>query len=387
MNLKKYIINIILIFVTIMCFGLSIGYCNELKRPEKVTNFYLDNKDYNLSIIKDYIDNENNILGCTAWKQIDDTVLINEETNREAIVDVIKIYGNSYNIIEGDKIFLGDVEGCLVDKEAAYNLFGGTNVIGNTIKYENRELTIRGIHNGVKNTVVMQFDNNEDELLDGISVNSEKSAENISTILSIKNNGVSNELYTGCASFFMNLLPIIMLIISLYKILKAAFSRRKMPVKCMLYILIALISTVVLVRISGINISIPYEIIPNKWSDFTYWSQLFEVYKEQIQSVLYMKKYNIDIYYIELAVKSIFYSIISLITFIIFIRRMNIETIREVVRVIILIIIIEAIVIYRVNVSNNMLLGGTIIWALYPYFILINNYKIIGRRVLTYFDL
>ena len=45
--------------------------------------------------------------------------------------------------------------------------------------------------------------------------------------------------------------------------------------------------------------------IPNKWSDFDFWSKMAKEYKEKFEYVLYMKKYGVDIYNIENLLNSI----------------------------------------------------------------------------------
>ncbi|MFR5403889.1 MAG: hypothetical protein ACLTGX_12430 [Clostridium sp.] len=70
-------------------------------------------------------------------------------------------------------------------------------------------------------------------------------------------------------------------------------------------------------KVTNIKISIPLDMIPNKWSDFDFWSKMGKEYKEKIEYVLYMKKYGVDIYNIENLLKSALYSIFTIILFVI----------------------------------------------------------------------
>ena len=65
--------------------------------------------------------------------------------------------------------------------------------------------------------------------------------------------------------------------------------------------------------------------IPNKWSDFDFWSKMGKEYKEKIEYVLYMKKYGVDIYNIENLLKSALYSIFTIILFVINLRVIKIN--------------------------------------------------------------
>ena len=58
--------------------------------------------------------------------------------------------------------------------------------------------------------------------------------------------------------------------------------------------------------------------IPNKWSDFDFWGELWDEFTKKIEYVIYMKKYGVDIYNIENLFKTLgFIGILIVSTFIV----------------------------------------------------------------------
>ena len=48
----KHIVKITFIFALIMCWGMSLGYANNIKNEKKSLNFYFENENYNTDLIK-----------------------------------------------------------------------------------------------------------------------------------------------------------------------------------------------------------------------------------------------------------------------------------------------------------------------------------------------
>ena len=131
-SLIKHIIPFGLVIITIMCFILSINYTLNLKKEKHTINIYFDDENMSLSNIKS----------------------IREEEEKK----------------ENPVIFEDDKEGCLIDKDTAYKLFGDTNIIGKKIKYKDRELIVRGIHKGTSSTILMQTLDNYEGNINGITL-------------------------------------------------------------------------------------------------------------------------------------------------------------------------------------------------------------------------
>lgn len=376
MGMKKRIINIFLLVCMIMCLGLSIGYYNKLNDKRTVTNFYLEDQQFTIETFNNIKGNKNSKNSYTAWKEYNNVVISNNELRKDSDVKCLIIAGNSSLVVESKKMLFDDDEiGCLIDKETAYDLFGSEKVEGNEIIYNNKKLKIRGIHNGEEHTLILQADYNFKENFDGITVDSEQNMETLSNILGIKNSGLSTSLYLTIAKLFLIVIPIMIIVPVVFKIIRNAIKEKSMPLRVVLYVLLLIIVTKIFFKIVNIKFSIPYDIIPNEWSDFNYWSNLFESYIEKAKYLVYMKKYTMDICYLNILVKCILSSILTITLFSILRKKIKIDNIKKLITLISLVFILEFIVFVKFNTGSSVEVSGTMFWLLYPYYLILNNGK------------
>lgn len=375
MSYKKHIVNICILCLMIMCVGLSIGYGNKSKVDKHVANIYMDNSLVTADIISNMhvLEKSEDIkLSFTSWKQMDNVVVENTYLNKNSTVDVIKVCGDSSLVINGPILFLDNKEGCLLDKETAYDLFGSTEVVGQVVTYEERELTVVGIHNGMDNTIVMQTDDKSKESMDAVAVevlnNSARSIKGFTDRYGIDGNGVDNRIYYNIANVFTLILPFIIFIILLVVFIREVNKVKRKPVLWVIYIIATVIFFAIFIKIIGIEMKIPYDIIPNKWSDFDYWGELFTTYREKIEALMYMKKYNIDIMIIQSTLKSITFSILSIILFFKFKNRVEAKSIKEITILIGIMLVISFSVILIIQFKYNLEVTGVTIWLLVPYY-------------------
>ena len=319
-SLIKHIVMLSLSIITIMCFILSINYTFNLKKEKHTINIYFDDENMSLSNIKSIREEEEkkeNPVIFTAWKQESKQSIENEEFNRRIEVTSILVNGDSSLIANGTILFEDDKEGCLIDEDIAYKLFGDTNIIGKKIKYEDRELIVRGIHKGTSSTIFMQTLDNYEGNINGITLYKGKDTniKSFMTSYGLFDNTVDNKIYYNFSKFCVLVLPAIILVFIEFKLFKKALQAKNKYILKSLYIILILILLIIFIKV--INIKIPLEMLPNEWSDFKFWGELYKTYVKKIKNFLYMKKYNIDIFMIEYTGKVMFFSLISLISFLI----------------------------------------------------------------------
>ena len=312
-SLIKHIIPFGLVIITIMCFILSINYTLNLKKEKHTINIYFDDENMSLSNIKSIREEEEkkeNPVIFTAWKQESKQSIENEELNRSIEVTSILVNGDSSLIVNGTILFEDDKEGCLIDKDTAYKLFGDTNIIGKKIKYKDRELIVRGIHKGTSSTILMQTLDNYEGNINGITLYKGKDTniKNFITSYGSSDNTVDNKIYYNFSKFCVLVLPAIILICIEFKLFKKVLQAKNKYILKSLYIILILTLLIIFIKI-------PLEMLPNEWSDFKFWGELYKIYIKKIKYFLYMKKYNIDIFMIEYTSKVVLFSLISLISF------------------------------------------------------------------------
>lgn len=369
----KHIVKIIFIFALIMCWGRSLGYANNIANEKKTLNFYFENENYNIEIIKTIKEAEPE-LAVVGWAEEPLQSANNPDLGKVANdLDILIIKGSSNLLVNGSNLFTDDLEGCLIDIDTSYKLFGSSNCVGREIIYNDRTLIVRGILKGSKANIMIQAPEDSVQVLDGLTVDATgltlNKIEDFKMKFGINEMDISGDIYYMIAKFISLIFPIIALILILIKVITSLFKSRNKPVLVTLYILMTIASVFIFFKVTNIKISIPLDMIPNKWSDFDFWSKMGKEYKEKFEYVLYMKKYGVDIYNIENLLKSILYSIFTVILFVINLKITKINNIKwliinngvSIISSFIAILIIW----YKYSFDVNI----TMVWLIYPLYL------------------
>ena len=386
----KHIVRIIIVFALIMCWGISLGYANNIGSKNKTLNFYFENENYNVDLIKD-IKKSQPELSVVGWIEETLQTVENPDLGRIASdLDILTIKGSSNLLVKGSNLFADDLEGCLIDNDTSYKLFGSSNCIGREIVYNDRTLVVRGILKGSKSNMIIQIPDDSMKALDGLTIDGTdftlNKIEDFKMRFGISELAINGNVYYMLAKFISMIFPIIALVLILIKVISSLFKSRNKPVLVGIYIIMALTFVFIFFKVTNIKISIPLDMIPNKWSDFDFWSKMGKEYKEKIEYVLYMKKYGVDIYNIENLLKSALYSIFTIILFVINLRVIKINDIKQliinngvlVVSSFVAVLIIWAKYKFDVNVA--------MIWLIYPLYLCGDYFIKVHGKYLIYED-
>lgn len=372
-SLSKHIIKIILIFTLIMCWGISLGHANNIASENKTLNFYFENENYNTEIIKS-IKEADPELAIVGWAEEALQSANNPDLGKTASdLDVLTIKGSSNLLVKGSNLFTDDLEGCLIDSDTSYKLFGSSNCVGREIVYNDRTLIVRGILKGSKANIMIQASEDSSQVLDGLTIDGTdltlNKIEDFKMMFGINEMAISGNIYYMLAKFIALMFPIIALVLILIKVITSLFKSRNKPVLVILYILMTIASVFIFFKITNIKISIPLDMIPNKWSDFDFWSKMGKEYKEKFEYVLYMKKYGVDIYNIENLLKSVLYSVFTIILFVINLRIIKIDDIKTLIINNGVSILCSFVAILMIWNKYNFDVNITMIWLIYPLYL------------------
>lgn len=386
----KHIVRIILMFALIMCWGISLGYANNIESNNKTLNFYFENDKYNLELVNSIKESEKE-LAVVGWAEESLQSATNLDLGKSASeLNVLAIKGSSNLLVKGSNLFADDLEGCLIDNDTSYKLFGSSNCIGREIVYNDRTLVVRGILKGSKSNMIIQIPDDSMKALDGLTIDvtdfTLNKIEDFKMRFGISELAINGNVYYMLAKFISMIFPIIALVLILIKVISSLFKSRNKPVLVGIYIIMALTFVFIFFKVTNIKISIPLDMIPNKWSDFDFWSKMGKEYKEKIEYVLYMKKYGVDIYNIENLLKSALYSIFTIILFVINLRVIKINDIKQliinngvlVVSSFVAVLIIWAKYKFDVNVA--------MIWLIYPLYLCGDYFIKVHGKYLIYED-
>ena len=384
----KHIVRIILIFALIMCWGISLGYANNIGSENKTLNFYFENENYNTELIKTIKEAEPE-LAVVGWAEESLQSANNLDLGKIASdLDVLIIKGSSNLLVKGSNLFADDLEGCLIDNDTSYKLFGSSNCVGREIVYNDRNLIVRGILKGSKANIMIQATEDSSQVLDGLTIDGTgltlNKIEDFKMKFGINEMAISGNIYYIIAKFIALIFPIITLVLILIKIITSLFKSRNKPVLVSLYILMAIASVFIFFKITNIKISIPLDMIPNKWSDFDFWSKMGKEYKEKFEYVLYMKKYGVDIYNIENLLKSVLYSIFTIILFVINLRIIKVNNIKTLIINNGVSIICSFVAILMIWDKYNFDVNITMIWLIYPLYLCGDYFVKVHGKYLIY---
>lgn len=373
----RRVFKISLVLAMIICWILSIGYTNRLALVRNTFNIYFDKEEYITADIYKMQQEEKekgSSIAFTGWYEKENQSILNSNFNRAIESNIIFICGNSYLVAEGTILFEDDINGCLIDEETAYKLFGSNDIIGNVIVYDNKEFIIRGIHKAMKDTIIIQAELDSKDKLQGliIDVGSDgmESMKVISERYGIKEYDINTATYHSLGKICISILPSIILLIIICNALKKAIKIKDRPVLFIFNIIMLIVWVIVFFIITRYKISIPLEILPNKWSDFDYWKKLFEQYMDKIQYIIYMKKYSIDIYLISYLTKIAIYTAITISLFFINMKNIKVQSSKELFIYIFLVFIITFIAIYMLKENTFINTSSSIIWLICPYYLL-----------------
>ena len=387
-RLIKHIIKPAVIFALIMCFGISLGYANNIESKEKLINFYFENNNFNVESVK-LIEESKMDLPLVGWREESLQVATNPDLNRTANeLKVLLINGSSNLLVKGSMLFKDDKEGCLIDSETSFKLFGSNNSLGKTIMYGDRSLVVRGILKGTKANIMLQLPEDSKLALDGLTIDgTEFSVNKINEFKSqfgIKEMAINGGVYYMFTKVIAMIFPVLALILILIKIVVSAFKSRNKPILLGIYIIMSIASVFIVFKVTKVHISVPLDAIPNKWSDFDFWSKMWEDYIEKIQYVMYMKKSGIDIYNIENLLKSVLFSILTIVLFVINLKVIKISSIKELLINNAISIICTFIAVLAIWSKFKFDVNITMLWLIYPLYICGDYFMNIHDKYLIY---
>lgn len=303
---KRIIPYVLLVFITLFAWSIcltnaqkiqvlenvvELRYGTEKLSAEHISTLQKGESESSEKIVKNFI----------AWEQSPKADVRNKELGKSVTGEVIKVYGSLSILfpvekLQGQTLYEGDKEGTIISEGVAYSLWGSTDVVGQSLEVEGKTYIVRGVLKEKNNTIITQADReNKETKLSALRVqlvDKENVADAMST-LQIKYNlpeGVLNNLsLTSILLSGLVLLPGYLLgFYGLIKLYKFIYSTHRYWVSAIILSIIALGLTWITVEMMQFINYIPSYIIPNKWSDFTFWSKLLEGFiesKRQLQAL------------------------------------------------------------------------------------------------------
>lgn len=301
-EIKKNRIETKQIFFFAMCILMLMGFRMSNYAEEKAGQVgvrYMEaqctGKQLEQAISQNQEEDENGISSITGWKQTEQVEIQKADLGRSTSVKLIEMWGDVEQIFPqclsgGVPLLKEDENGCMISEQAAYELFGGTDVAGKMISQEGQPLIIRGLLNIKENILIRQV---SDTPFTYMEINGEPggSTEMIRALLIqagvVLTSGAVIEVDTfrGILHLMQALSMGILFVFVISRInplMKNPDRKWVLPGKCILSI----------ICLALIFFGIQYiwcfseDFIPSKWSDFAFFGELINTQADHYKKYL-----------------------------------------------------------------------------------------------------
>lgn len=280
------------------------------------------------------------ISGVCIWGEKKQAVLTNRNLSRSADADIILFCGDIELLFEDCRVpAKDDMKGCLVDEQTAWELFGDSEITGKEITCEGLPYMIRKVIPGEKKIAVFPAGSMKGQrsgVQDGLEAGTGQGKENpendscLSRITVLKPETVSMndlksalysrygvtailldvQLLRGISGFFVLLVPVIVCGIVLWNFYQR-YQKQQEWIWKTATAAAALVLLVLAVLFIRQWIQIPYDYIPEKWSDFSFWTELWKEKADSMEYLMKIKKSILELDWISSFFKSIVRSVLA----------------------------------------------------------------------------
>ena len=238
-------------------------------------------------------------LACTAaWTRKQELLAASSDLGGSAQVRVIEVYGDMrqaapMKLLSGGFPAEDDTSGCLLDGSSAWALFHSTDAVGAEVTAGGKKYVVRGIVEAYEPMILLRKSAAIYENLEFSSGNLSEAKQFVETFLyRCGGSGscivVQSGLLARLALGFVWLPVCVFGALGAAALLKRAWASKADKRACVpLFIAgIALLAAAVSVLLS--TFYWPQSFLPTKWSDFAFWSNLFEGWKTQWKAISLM---------------------------------------------------------------------------------------------------
>lgn len=219
------------------------------------------------------------------WTQLENKSISNETGGRTAAVAVVAARGDSRLVLPtAGLLAVDDTAGCLLDRTTAESLFGAVGTVGCTVIYEGAPYVVRGLVDAPAPTLALQLPKDSPLPLENITVSGGKAADfttrhGLEAALTIR-----YETFHRLANLFAALPLVAAALILVFRLLGQLWHQRDYPLRsAAVFLVLCVLVTALLLALLSV---IPAEYVPTRWSDFSFWPELFTSWKAETVALL-----------------------------------------------------------------------------------------------------
>ncbi len=221
--------------------------------------------------------------GCCFWGEADGTELLCRETGGSSEAKTVLMKGNPELIVPGTGALAWQENGCFLDEKTAFELFGTQQAAGQTVWCAERSYVVCGTVESLERLMLRQAEEADGEALDKISLNlsgdggtaSSSAAQQFLIRYSLSAEVMDLIFLNAMARNLLLLLPMLLGGWLVYTFAMQAKMCESYFQKAGYAAGAVLLCAVVLFFVFG-RIQIPADMVPTKWSNFSFWEQWWE---------------------------------------------------------------------------------------------------------------
>lgn len=253
-----------------------------------------------------------------------------KDIGRQMIIDAYCVYGNvedvlPLSLIAGNLLIREDVSGCILTKDAAYELFGDIDAIGLEVRMDNRTYVVRGIISSNVKAIFYEarFDIDTFNCLE-FKINDENGEFYARQFLNIY--GLSEDYIIGenyLVQIAQNLCLFPFLIIMIYFLLFIEVKVKQNGVRKEFRIGFLALYIVLIIALGTQIGYFPERWIPSKWSNFDHFSNIVTDIKQQLKILLFAKPFAKEVEFRTDLVKTVVLFVASILGLTYILRNLN----------------------------------------------------------------
>lgn len=312
----------------------------------------------------------------TAWSEQKQVTVVNQELYREIQANLIRVCGDSRLVLDGGSwLDWENTEGCLMNKNLCIALFGSTNVVGQKVWILDKEYMVKGLLRGTSNTILVETEEKEEVLLERISVEmprngiQEQELQTWSEQFGVEGVSLNFQAYRVFGQTAVRVLPCILFFCILIPVVGKVHREKMGPVARIVYLAAIIWGLGTFLWISGIQLRIPDDWIPSRWSDFEFFANVWKQKTEALGALINGEKSQPELIYATGMVNAVKYSLLSLGFAWMWIRKLKITKCTEAFFWTILFYGLAFCITVMLGENSATDAGFRMIWLLFPWFV------------------
>lgn len=386
-RLNKRILSYVgLLGITLMAWSVCLWNAQKVQQLEEIVELRYASDILTLeqirNIQKGEAESENKLLSnLIAWRQSPQKEFKNKELAKSVEGDLIEVYGQlDMLLLEdemiGQQLYEGDTVGAIITETIAYELWGSSNVEGEHFWLDDKEYTVKGILKEKTPNIIIQVDEKEDVHFSALRMKfiDKENIEEYVEILKLKYNlpkgNLNNLSLKSIVLSYLAFLPGFLLgIYGIFKLYHLIYKTHHYWISALLLSVIALLISRFMIDMIQLTWNIPSYIIPNKWSDFEFWSCLAEKVRQNKKLLQAIPSFLPDIWYRKMQFSLIASFLLTIVGMGVLVRKVKIKEGKELFVISLIAIIISFISIIFVHKLGKEVWITRTFWSIIPCYL------------------